>query len=51
MSLAALACGAQGLLVEAHTDPATAYSDAAQTIDVTALSIVCEAIGGRGAST
>ncbi|HGY91816.1 MAG TPA: 3-deoxy-7-phosphoheptulonate synthase [Planctomycetes bacterium] len=37
MSLAALACGAQGLLVETHTAPSTAYSDAAQTIDIATL--------------
>lgn len=34
MSRAALGCGAQGLIVETHTDPETAYSDGAQTIDV-----------------
>lgn len=34
MARAALACGAQGLLVETHTDPATSYTDAAQTISV-----------------
>ena len=34
MARAALACGAQGLLVECHTDPDTAYSDGSQTITV-----------------
>jgi 3-deoxy-7-phosphoheptulonate synthase len=34
LSRAALASGAQGLLVETHTHPDTSYSDAAQTIDV-----------------
>lgn len=34
MSRAALACGAHGLIVETHTDPATAFSDGDQTIDV-----------------
>lgn len=34
MSRAALACGAQGLLIEVHTDPNTAYSDGSQTITV-----------------
>ncbi len=47
MSLAALACGAQGLLIEAHTDPATAYSDAAQTIHVDQLSFF-QAAASRG---
>ncbi|NRA97588.1 MAG: 3-deoxy-7-phosphoheptulonate synthase, partial [Planctomycetes bacterium] len=34
MARAALACGAQGLLIEVHTDPDTAYSDGGQTITV-----------------
>lgn len=34
MARAAIACGARGLLVEAHTDPSTAYTDAQQTVDV-----------------
>ena len=37
MARAALAAGAQGLLVETHTDPDGSYSDAAQTIDVPTL--------------
>ena len=37
MTRAALACGAQGCLIEAHTEPDNAYSDAAQTIDVETL--------------
>jgi 3-deoxy-7-phosphoheptulonate synthase len=37
MARAALACGAQGLLVETHTDPATSYTDADQTISVETL--------------
>ncbi|HEY5552131.1 MAG TPA: 3-deoxy-7-phosphoheptulonate synthase [Opitutaceae bacterium] len=37
MARAALACGAQGLLVEAHTNPATSYTDADQTIDMETL--------------
>ena len=37
MSRAAIASGAQGILVEAHTHPDTAYSDAAQTIDMEQL--------------
>ena len=34
MSNAALACGADGLLIEVHTDPDRAWSDGAQTLDV-----------------
>jgi 3-deoxy-7-phosphoheptulonate synthase len=34
LSRAAMAAGAHGLLVEVHTQPATSYSDAQQTIDV-----------------
>ena len=37
MARAAIAAGAQGLLIEAHTDPSTAYSDAAQTIPIVEL--------------
>lgn len=37
MSRAALAVGAQGLLIEAHTQPDSAYTDAAQTIDIDTL--------------
>ena len=37
MSRAALACGAQGLLIETHVDPSTAYSDGQQTIRVEEL--------------
>jgi len=38
MSRAAIACGAHGLIVEAHTDPSTAYTDAQQTVDVETIS-------------
>jgi 3-deoxy-7-phosphoheptulonate synthase len=34
MSNAAVACGADGLLIEVHTDPDRAWSDGAQTLDV-----------------
>ena len=37
MSRAAMACGAQGLLLEVHTDPSTAYSDGQQTVDMDTL--------------
>jgi 3-deoxy-7-phosphoheptulonate synthase len=40
MSRAAIASGAQGLLIEAHTDPAFAYTDAQQTIDMDTLSAI-----------
>ena len=33
MSRAAVACGADGLLIEVHTTPARAWSDGAQTLD------------------
>ena len=37
MARAAMACGAQGLLIEVHTDPDTSYTDAAQAIDLATL--------------
>ncbi len=37
MSRAALACGAQGLLIEAHTDPSSSYTDGHQTISTEEL--------------
>ena len=37
LARAALAAGAQGLLVEAHTDPDRSYTDADQTIDIETL--------------
>ncbi len=37
MARAALAAGAQGLLVEAHTHPDTSYTDGDQTIDIGTL--------------
>jgi 3-deoxy-7-phosphoheptulonate synthase len=40
MSRAALACGAQGLLIETHFAPEQAYSDGAQTIDVEELEAI-----------
>lgn len=38
MARAAVASGAHGLIVEAHTDPTTAYTDAQQTVDVATIS-------------
>ena len=37
MARAALACGAQGLLIEAHTAPDTSYTDADQAIEIDEL--------------
>lgn len=37
MARASMAAGAQGLLVEAHTQPDTSYTDADQTIDIATL--------------
>lgn len=37
MARAAVAAGAQGLLVEAHFDPRSSYTDADQTVDITAI--------------
>ncbi|MGE0141808.1 MAG: 3-deoxy-7-phosphoheptulonate synthase [Planctomycetota bacterium] len=37
MAKAALAAGAHGVLIEAHTDPDSAYSDAQQTVPTAAL--------------
>jgi len=43
LARAALAVGADGLLVEAHPAPALAWSDAAQTIDVATLADLVDA--------
>jgi 3-deoxy-7-phosphoheptulonate synthase len=51
MARAAIACGADGLLIEVHTDPDRALSDAAQTIDPLTLRQVirdAEAIRAAG---
>ncbi len=37
MSRAAIACGTQGLLIEAHITPESAFSDQAQTVDMSTL--------------
>jgi 3-deoxy-7-phosphoheptulonate synthase len=44
MALAALAAGADGLLLEAHPDPDRAMSDGAQTLDFTALEKLMESL-------
>ncbi|MCK5945312.1 MAG: 3-deoxy-7-phosphoheptulonate synthase [Planctomycetes bacterium] len=45
MARAAIACGAQGLIVEAHTDPSTAYTDAQQTVDVETIAGIVNDMG------
>ena len=45
LSRAALAAGAQGLMMEVHTQPDTAYSDAQQTIDVETFAGIVEDAG------
>jgi 3-deoxy-7-phosphoheptulonate synthase len=47
LARAALAVGADGLLVEAHPSPAEAWSDAAQTIDLDALRDLAELVSDR----
>lgn len=42
MSRSALAAGAQGLIIESHTNPNRAYSDQAQTIPVETLKAILE---------
>lgn len=37
MSLAAIAAGADGLIIESHINPETALSDARQTVDISAI--------------
>ena len=45
MSRAAIACGADGLLVEVHCDPDKAWSDSDQTIDVKEFRAMMERLG------
>ncbi len=44
MALAALAAGADGLLVEVHPDPARALSDGAQSLDFAGFTRLMESI-------
>lgn len=44
MSKAAIASGADGLLIEAHTNPDTAVSDKEQTIDINALDRIMQGL-------
>lgn len=44
MSRASVAAGAQGLLIETHTDPSTSYTDSDQTISVETLEGIVEDI-------
>ncbi|MCD6412950.1 MAG: 3-deoxy-7-phosphoheptulonate synthase [Elusimicrobia bacterium] len=45
MAYAAVAAGADGIIVEIHTDPLNALSDAAQTIDIPTFSAMAKKIG------
>ena len=49
LARAAMAAGAHGLMMEVHTHPDTAYSDAQQTIDVETFAGVVKDIGVLGA--
>jgi 3-deoxy-7-phosphoheptulonate synthase len=49
LSRAAIAAGADGLLVEAHPDPCTARSDGPQALDEAALTTLGRALGLGGA--
>ncbi len=42
LALAAIAAGADGLIVEVHQDPASAWSDGEQTLDVPAFALLME---------
>lgn len=42
MTLAAIACGADGIMIEAHTNPQSAWSDGEQTIDIETLKTIIE---------
>lgn len=44
MARAALACGAQGVIVESHISPDTAYSDQAQTVSIETVAGICRDI-------
>lgn len=45
MSLAAIAAGADGLILEVHPDPDSARCDASQTITLDDLRLVCGQVG------
>ncbi|MFH1022068.1 MAG: 3-deoxy-7-phosphoheptulonate synthase [Planctomycetota bacterium] len=44
LALAAVAAGADGLIVEAHVNPAEAWSDGEQTVDIPAFTRMMEAV-------
>jgi len=44
MALAAAACGADGLMIEVHNDPAHALCDGAQSLTPEAFKDVAEAV-------
>jgi 3-deoxy-7-phosphoheptulonate synthase len=51
ISLAAVAAGADGLIIETHPDPDQAISDAAQTVDLAQFSAIAAAVFGVAAAT
>jgi 3-deoxy-7-phosphoheptulonate synthase len=50
LALAAVAAGADGLLVEVHTDPDRAWSDAAQTLDPAGFAALVREVGAVAAA-
>jgi 3-deoxy-D-arabino-heptulosonate 7-phosphate (DAHP) synthase len=51
LSLAAIAAGADGLIIEVHPDPDRALSDAAQTVDSQQFAAIMEAVQRVAAAT
>jgi 3-deoxy-7-phosphoheptulonate synthase len=51
VSLAAIAAGAAGLIIEVHPDPDRALSDAAQTVDFEHFAAIVQAVGRVAAAT
>jgi 3-deoxy-7-phosphoheptulonate synthase len=51
VSLAAIAAGAAGLIIEVHPNPDQALSDAAQTVDFDQFRAIMEAVRGVAAAT
>jgi 3-deoxy-7-phosphoheptulonate synthase len=49
MSWAARACGAHGLLIEVHPDPASAEVDGDQSLDFPGFARLMEGLGARPA--
>jgi 3-deoxy-7-phosphoheptulonate synthase len=51
VSLAAVAAGAAGLIIEVHPEPERALSDAAQTVDCAQFATIVQAVRGVAAAT